>query len=126
MAHNCNPSYSGGRDLQNISVRPAQAKSEPLSKIPNIQKKHLPSKCEALSSKTRTLSHNPPPKKKKKKPKKTMSFEITTGGEGGGVCVTSLWWVETKETVKYPTMHKPASSLQLRESPGLKWQYCSG
>jgi hypothetical protein len=26
VAHTCNPSYSGGRDLENLSLRPVQAK----------------------------------------------------------------------------------------------------
>jgi hypothetical protein len=71
VAHTSNPSYSGGRDQEDLSSRPAQANSsrDPISKIPNTKKgcwraqvvECLPSKCEALSSKPHTI------KKKKKK-----------------------------------------------------------
>jgi hypothetical protein len=37
MAHACNPSYSGGRDQEDHSLKPAQANSaqEPISKNPS-------------------------------------------------------------------------------------------
>jgi hypothetical protein len=37
VAHSCNPSYSGGRDQVDYSLKPAQANSlkDPISKIPN-------------------------------------------------------------------------------------------
>jgi hypothetical protein len=36
VAHTCNPSYSGGRDQEDHSSKPAQANSsqDPISKIP--------------------------------------------------------------------------------------------
>jgi hypothetical protein len=36
VAHACNPSYSGGRDQEDLSLRPAQANGsqDPISKIP--------------------------------------------------------------------------------------------
>jgi hypothetical protein len=39
-AHACNPSYSGGRDQEDHSLKPAQANSlqDPISKIPNIKR----------------------------------------------------------------------------------------
>jgi hypothetical protein len=55
VAHACNSSYSGDRDEENYSLRPAR---DPISKIPNTKKgwqsgssSRVPaSKCEALSS----------------------------------------------------------------------------
>jgi hypothetical protein len=40
VAHTCNPSYSGGRDQEDRSSKPAQANSsrDPILKIPNTQK----------------------------------------------------------------------------------------
>jgi hypothetical protein len=40
VAHACNPSYSGGRDQEDCSSKPAQANSsqDPISKIPNTKK----------------------------------------------------------------------------------------
>jgi hypothetical protein len=76
----CNPSYSGGRDREDWSLKPAQANSlrDPISKIPNThththktknradraaqEEQCLPSKCETLSSNPSTIK-----KKKKKK-----------------------------------------------------------
>jgi hypothetical protein len=29
VAHTCNPTYSGGRDQEDLCMRPAQAKSQP-------------------------------------------------------------------------------------------------
>jgi hypothetical protein len=63
VAHTCNPSYSGGRDKEDWGLKPVWANSlqDPISKIPNIRVgrvsqvvQHLPSKCEALSSKPST------------------------------------------------------------------------
>jgi hypothetical protein len=61
VAHNCNPSYSGGRDQEDHSSKPAQANSfgDPISQRNPSQKRasgvaqvieFLPSKHEALSS----------------------------------------------------------------------------
>jgi hypothetical protein len=57
VAHVCNPSYSGGRDLEDRSSKPAQANSlgDPISKKP-ITKKGLVKwlKVKALSSSSST------------------------------------------------------------------------
>jgi hypothetical protein len=41
VAHACNPSYSGGRDQEDCSLKPAWANSsrDPISKIPITKKK---------------------------------------------------------------------------------------
>jgi hypothetical protein len=43
VAHTCNPSYSGGRDQEDLSLKPAQENSlrDPILKIPNRRKKGL-------------------------------------------------------------------------------------
>jgi hypothetical protein len=61
MAHTCNPSYSGGRDQEIHGLsQPGQIVLKTLSRKILSQKRagavaqvveHLPSKCEALSSK---------------------------------------------------------------------------
>jgi hypothetical protein len=61
VAHTCNPSYSAGRDQKDCSSKLAWVNfRDPISKIPNTKKgtggvaqavEHLPSKCEAQSSK---------------------------------------------------------------------------
>jgi hypothetical protein len=40
VAHTCNPSYSGGRDQDDYSSKPAQANisRDPISKIPNANR----------------------------------------------------------------------------------------
>jgi hypothetical protein len=40
VAHTCNPSYSGGRDQENLGLKPAWANSlqNPISKLPNTKK----------------------------------------------------------------------------------------
>jgi hypothetical protein len=73
VAHTCNPAYSGDRDQEDHSSKPAQVNSsgDPISKIPTQNStsgmaqvvEHLQTKCEALSS-------NPSATKKKKKKKK--------------------------------------------------------
>jgi hypothetical protein len=78
-AHTCNPGYSGCRNLEDLSLRPAQADNFLRPYLKNTQHKkwngmvqmteHLLSKCEALSSNHRTA----PPTKKKKKAKTTTT-----------------------------------------------------
>jgi hypothetical protein len=65
VAHTCNPSYSGGRDQEDHSLRPALANSsqDPISNILNTRKRagvtqvieHLPGKYEALNSNPSTV-----------------------------------------------------------------------
>jgi hypothetical protein len=40
VAHSCNPSYSGGRDLEDFNLKPVQTygSRDPISKIPIIKK----------------------------------------------------------------------------------------
>jgi hypothetical protein len=65
-AHSCNLSYSGGRDLEDHSLKPAQANSsrDSILKIHQCKKRagrvaqaveHLPSKGEVLSSNPRKM-----------------------------------------------------------------------
>jgi hypothetical protein len=64
VAHVYNPSYLGGRDQEDCSLRPALANSsrDRFLKYPTQKRagrvtqvvEHLPSKCEALSSNLRT------------------------------------------------------------------------
>jgi hypothetical protein len=80
VAHTCNPSYSGGRDQEDPSLKPAWANSfrDPISKKKTQQKKraggasqaveHLPSEHEALSSNSSTT--------KMKKKKKILSLPL--------------------------------------------------
>jgi hypothetical protein len=71
VTHTCNPSYSTGRDQEDIGSRPAQGNSETLSqKYPTHTQKWgwqsgvaqvaqgLPSKCEALYSNPTTAKIN--------------------------------------------------------------------
>jgi hypothetical protein len=62
VAHACNPSYSGGRDQEDHSLKPAQANSsgDPISKNPS-QKIGL-----VEWFKVKALSSSPNTKKKKK------------------------------------------------------------
>jgi hypothetical protein len=40
VAHTCNPSYTGGRDQEDLCLKPAWADSlwDPISKIPNAKR----------------------------------------------------------------------------------------
>jgi hypothetical protein len=69
VVHGCNPSYSGGRDQEDHSSKPAQIVQESLSwKYPTQKRvgrvtqmiELLPNKCEALSSRVKM----PVPKKR--------------------------------------------------------------
>jgi hypothetical protein len=74
MAHTCNASYSKGRDQEDQGLRPTwQIVWETLSQKYPAQKKagrvtqgveHLPSKCDALSSKPITSQNKNPPNQK--------------------------------------------------------------
>jgi hypothetical protein len=80
VAHACNPSYSGGRDQEDYSLRPVWAKKkkkrererETVSKIPNTQKKSWwsGSSCRALLSNCEGLGSNPSTVKNKKEEEK--------------------------------------------------------
>jgi hypothetical protein len=62
VAHTCNPSYSGGRDWEDLDLTPAQANSsrDPILKIPNIKQGwQKDSKIQRLPSKHETLSSSP-------------------------------------------------------------------
>jgi hypothetical protein len=78
VAYTCNPSYLGGRDQEDHSLKPAGV-GETLSQKYPTQKRagrvdqvveYLPSKCDALSLSPSTT------KKKKKKEKKNRSKSI--------------------------------------------------
>jgi hypothetical protein len=79
-AHTCNPTYSGGRDQEDHSSKPARENSlrDPILKILNIQKKGWWS-----GSRCRPWVQAPVPKKKnQKKPnkKKThLDFAMEVG-----------------------------------------------
>jgi hypothetical protein len=84
-AHTCNPSYSGGRDQEDPSSKPAQAKK--------FMKSYLEKPFTKIGLKERlkvkTLSSRPSTTKKRKKEKKMEEEEEDGGrkkkrGEGGG------------------------------------------
>jgi hypothetical protein len=70
VVHTCNPSYSGGRALENCSSKPAQANSSrnPILKNPSPKKSGL---VERLNVKV--LSSSPSTAKMKEKKKKTQT-----------------------------------------------------
>jgi hypothetical protein len=73
VAHACNPSFSGGRDQEDRGLKPAWANSlvVPISKIPTQKRASrvvqvvdfLPSKCEALSSNSKSTKNTQPSNK---------------------------------------------------------------
>jgi hypothetical protein len=63
VAHTCNPSFSGGRDQEDPSSKPAWANSSQDS----ILKKPIPKKGLAEWLKGKALSSNPSTTRKKKK-----------------------------------------------------------
>jgi hypothetical protein len=64
VAHACNPSYSGGRDQEDHSLKPSQANSlrDPISKKPFTEKGWW------SSSRCRPCVQTPVPQKRKKNP----------------------------------------------------------
>jgi hypothetical protein len=69
MAHTYNPSYSGGTDQEEGSLKPAQAKSKTLTQKYPTQKKTsgVAHGVELLSSNFEALSSNPSTARKKEK-----------------------------------------------------------
>jgi hypothetical protein len=67
MAHAYNPSYSGGRDQEDRSSKPAWANS--LETLSQKKKKPITKKGWQSGSKGRPSVHTPVPKKKKGPPK---------------------------------------------------------
>jgi hypothetical protein len=73
MIHTCNPSYMGGRDWKDCSLKPAQAdrSQDPISEIPNTKQgsSGVAHVTECLPSKHEALNSNPSTAKGEKKKK---------------------------------------------------------